>query len=265
MKTSLDSPADIHHPASGVSGPGRAPAFRRTKPILLALLLGFIAGPPPAASGFAPDVLYVLRSSQLTDDCLICGRPPFVEPLSGTFWLRTVSENPLFAQYEVHDVAFTAGTTNSPRQYRANGAGTFVFGGEVAVMQSWYLELNINDGTGTRLGQFVSPDPFVTAVWPDVEVMLVQTNGTPAQNYSLHLIATPTTAVPLRMTAALDQTAVTLEWPTNAASCRLESSLPFRPNPIWQSVTNKPGRQGVCFFITLPVTGPGRFFRLRCD
>ena len=86
-------------------------------PRLTMLALGFALFLASGRAGFAqapttnhPWAYLLLDGSTLTDDCPICGRPTIQEPMRGTFQLRLLESNPLFARlYNVRpeDVLFS--------------------------------------------------------------------------------------------------------------------------------------------------------------
>ena len=73
-----------------------------------------------------------LHDSGLTDDCPICRRPTILAPMSGSFELRLLDNNPLFTRYALENISFTAGA--GFRTYVIRGNGTFQIGGEVALL-----------------------------------------------------------------------------------------------------------------------------------
>lgn len=162
----------------------------------------------------------LLSGSQLTDDCPICDRIPIVVPLSGTFGLRRLDQNPILTRYELTNVSFTAGTTSSP-QYQVLGSGTYEVGGEVAVYQQLFLNVAISNGVNAVNALCVSTNTPVTQLWPKIEVQVDQTNGTPAKVYHLALIAVP---VPKIGSIVPDgQTGnVQLDWEATGANLQLE-------------------------------------------
>jgi hypothetical protein len=130
---------------------------------------------------------WLVDGSYLLDDCLICGRPTIQVPLRGTFKLRLIDQNPLFASYAVEDVRFTGGSG----PYHLTGSGTFQIGGEVAIVQEMFLQLEIRDGFTNKAGYFTNVTNAVGRPWPMIEVTLGQTNGSLVQLFSLHLAVAP--------------------------------------------------------------------------
>ncbi|MBI5386824.1 MAG: hypothetical protein HZA90_19300 [Verrucomicrobia bacterium] len=132
----------------------------------------------------------LLPGSQLADDCPICGRPTFLEPMRGAFQLRLLHENPLFSTYSIERITFTAGTP-AGRSYKITGDGTYTIGGEVALRQETVLNLWIDDGVANRLCHFTNADYSPQRQWPMLKVTLDQTNGTWIQTYHLEIAAAP--------------------------------------------------------------------------
>jgi len=160
------------------------------KAVLFAAVFTFIAGSASAqiiANG-RPWRYLLLSDSRLTDDCPICGRPSFVEPMRGSFSLRLLETNPLFSRYALEDINFTAGTE---RSYTVKGSGTFQIGGELAITQQMSLQVDIDDGTATKLCQFTNSSSAISRDWPMMDITVQQTNGTLAQTYTLRLAAAP--------------------------------------------------------------------------
>ena len=148
-------------------------------------------GPAPTA----PSRIWnytLLPGSQLVDDCPVCGRPPIVVPMQGTFQLRLIQENPLFSTYAWDAVAWTAGTAGTTT-YKVVGKGTYQIGGEVGLLQDLLLEVYIDSGWTNRLCYLTITNGVhtVSRPWPLIEISVDQTNGLPQQQYHLDLLATP--------------------------------------------------------------------------
>lgn len=146
-----------------------------------------VSGQAPTTN--RPWAYQLLHDSGLTDDCPICGRPTILAPMSGSFSLRLLESNLLFTRYALENISFTAG--GSFRTYVIRGNGTFQIGGEVALLQTMSLEVQIDDGVSNKLCYFTSASPIVNRLWPMIDITLDQTNGTFTQTYSLHLTAAP--------------------------------------------------------------------------
>jgi hypothetical protein len=158
--------------------------------ILLTLLLAggwTVSGQAPTTNH--PWAYQLLHDSDLSDDCPICARPTILAPMSGSFDLRLLESNSLFTRYALENISFTAGT--GFRTYIIRGNGTFQIGGEVALLQTMSLQVQIDDGVSNKLCYFISTSPIVNRLWPMIDISLDQTNGTFTQTYSLRLTAAP--------------------------------------------------------------------------
>lgn len=111
----------------------------------------------------------------LTDDCTLCGRPTILVPLQGTFDLRLIDENPLFAHYAISHVDLVAGWGGEV-WYRVRGEGEMTVGGEVALTQEWRLTLAVDNGDEVREVEFTHKEPAVERLWPMLEVVLDETD-----------------------------------------------------------------------------------------
>jgi len=132
----------------------------------------------------------LLEGSELVDDCLICGRPTFFVPMRGSFSLRLLELNPLFARYAVENISFVAGSPGG-LQYHVTGSGTYRFGGEVALQQEMTLDVVIDNGYSAKPATFDSGLVSVNRPWPIIAITLPQTNGTQTQTYTLQVNAAP--------------------------------------------------------------------------
>jgi hypothetical protein len=143
------------------------------------------------AASVGPTVQYtLLKGSTLTDHCPVCGRPDILVPMQGTFQLELLDENPLLATYALRDVSFVA---DSPAgwHYALKGKGVFRYGGEVALVQDLFLELQVDDGVTNRVCYFTNDAANVTQPWPMFEINADQTNGTLIQQFLLQISALP--------------------------------------------------------------------------
>jgi len=111
-------------------------------------------------------------------------------PLRGSFRLRLLDVNPLFERFALDGIAFTAGAAPG-RQYKVTGGGTYQQGGEVALFQQMFLQVNIDDGVSNRLAYLTNGATTVPRSWPMIQIAVDQTNGTLAQTYSLQIAAAP--------------------------------------------------------------------------
>ncbi len=161
----------------------------------------------------------LLTGSQLVDDCPICGRPTILAPMTGTFDLHLLAQNPLFARFELRNISFHAGT-NTGLEYKVTGSGIYQVGGEVAFMQNLFLDVWINNGFTTTEALCTNTNTGVRAPWPKIQVSVDQTNGT-GQVYHLDLVAIP---VPAIRPTAVDFSSgnVRLQWDANGGEFQLE-------------------------------------------
>jgi hypothetical protein len=132
----------------------------------------------------------LVDGSQLVDDCPICDRVPIVRPLRGTFQLRLLRQDPLYATYALENLSLTAGDTNGP-SYKVVGSGTYRVGGELAWQQYVLLEVSIDNGVTNTPCFFTNAVSGVSRLWPMIQVGVDQTNGTVAQQFHLELDTAP--------------------------------------------------------------------------
>ncbi len=222
-------------------------------PILLAVPLatGWAQLPPETTR-----IYTLLSGSELTDDCPICDRVTIVVPLTGTFRLQFIEQTPLFTRYEIQDIAFRADT--KPSLYQVTGTGTYEVGGEVAVVQDMFLDVDITNGFTNTRALCVNADRTVTQRWPEIQIEVDQTNGTPGQVYSLLLIAVP--ALQFRAIIPDRQAGdVRLQWDGNGGQAQLERARavggPYSPiSPITTDLS---------FTDRGALTNQSSFYRLR--
>jgi hypothetical protein len=145
----------------------------------------------PALSQLSDPITYrLLDGSTLTDDCPVCDRLAIVVPLTGTFTMRPATESPLFAEFEITDISF-GGTNVGGASYLVSGIGTYRVGGEVALIEQMYLEVDIAHSSGVTKALCVSPAQVATQEWGTLQIPLSQTNGSFTQVFTLDLIAAP--------------------------------------------------------------------------
>jgi hypothetical protein len=135
--------------------------------------------------------IYTLISgSELTDDCPICDRVPIVVPMTGTFRLKFLDQTSIATHFAVQAIAFHAGT-NGGAEYWVRGGGTYQVGGEVAVTQDLFLDVQVYDVVTNTRALCVNVDRSVRLPWPQIQAIAGQTNGTPEKVYSLKVVAEP--------------------------------------------------------------------------
>src|SRR5579859_4195553 len=120
-----------------------------------------------AAQTNTPQEYTLLAGSQLIDDCPMCGRPTIFAPMTGTFDLILLDQNPLFARFELLNISFEAGTNLGPR-YKVTGTGIYQVGGEVALMQNLFLDVVINNGFTNTEALCTNTNTGVNATWPKI-------------------------------------------------------------------------------------------------
>ena len=162
----------------------------------------------------------LLAGSQLIDDCPICDRPTIIAPMTGTFELHLFDQNPLFSRFELLNIFFHAGTNPGP-EYKVVGSGIYQVGGEVALMQKLFLDVEINNGFANTEALCTNTNTGVNEPWPKIQVSVDQTNGTPSQVYHLDLVAIP---VPAISPTVVDYSSgsVRLEWEANGGEFQVE-------------------------------------------
>lgn len=161
--------------------------------LFAAMVLGGVAWPARLQAQAATNDVWhytLLPGSQLVDDCSLCGRPTIQVPMRGTFALRPVQANPLFTTYAWETIAWAA-DNGAGLSYKVTGQGTFQLGGEVAVTQDSFLEVQIASAWTNRLCYFTNEARTVTRLWPMIQISMDQTNGLPFQQFHLDLAAAP--------------------------------------------------------------------------
>ena len=166
-------------------------AWPRPPPFVIAVAL-FLAGSravfAQALTTNQPWAYLLLSDSYLLDDCLFCDRIPVQAPMRGTFNLRLLENNTFSSRYAIEDIDFTAGPG---RTYTVKGGGTFEIGGEVAVTLRVFLQVQIDDGFTNKVCYFTNATKTIDRPWPMMDITLDQTNGIPAQTFTLRLAAAP--------------------------------------------------------------------------
>jgi len=164
--------------------------MRRDRRVYLRLLVVLIASGMVAGLSVCSaqnEMSYMLlEGSTITEDCTICGRPPIIAPLRGTFQLVLREINPLFTIYDVQEVRFQSQGGVWP--YVVTGQGTYQIGGEMALEQRMQLNVHINDVPDAELESGELPEE---RVWPMVEVYVSQEPIDPLRVFSMQLIAAP--------------------------------------------------------------------------
>ena len=155
--------------------------------LTLSLVARTVSGQAPTTNH--PWAYQLLHDSALSDDCPICGRPTIISPATGSFDLRLLDSNFLSTRYAMENISFTARAAG--HTYLIRGSGTWEIGGEVALRQTMFLQVQIDDGFATKLCFFTNGSFAVPRPWPMIDISLDQTNGSFTQLYSLRLTAAP--------------------------------------------------------------------------
>ena len=133
----------------------------------------------------------LLSGSTLIDDCPICDRPSIPWPLRGNFRLRLSGETPLYNEYAIEGIDFTAARSGTT-PYTVTGKGTLRIGGEVAITHQLTMELLIDDGVAKKACTFTNDMTASSQrLWPMLSLYPVQSNGTWTQVYNLNLATAP--------------------------------------------------------------------------
>jgi hypothetical protein len=130
------------------------------------------------------------KESALIEDCLNCGGPAVIAPLTGTFQLGELPGGVgLFMDYVVGEIDFKSAGVDPP--YAIGGGGFYRQGGEVAITQFMQLVITVNDTTGIPLD---SGRVGVPVQFPALDVSLAHANPLdPMHVYSLRIVAKPAT------------------------------------------------------------------------
>jgi hypothetical protein len=171
----------------------------------------------------SPQPYTLVTGSELIDDCPICDRPTILAPMTGTFELHLLDQNPLFTRFELLNISFHAGTNPAP-EYKVTGSGIYQVGGEVALVQNLFLDVWINNGFTNMEALCANTNTVVNQPLPKINVSVDQTNGTPGQAYHLNLIAIP---VPTVSPAGVDYSSgsMRLKWEANGGEFQVERAL----------------------------------------
>ncbi|HRI15241.1 MAG TPA: hypothetical protein PLX89_19780, partial [Verrucomicrobiota bacterium] len=167
------------------------------KPILslgLFLLGQLVSRSGVAASSIPPEGeewrYQLLHESTYVDDCPPCGRPTFLQPLRGSFWITPGHSDPLFTRYELRQVAFTVGGVG-PDSIRLEGSGELEVGGEVALTHRMTLHLKVTAPGRTEDVAFDSGLQIGEPNWLWLAVSLTEVEPRPFRVLTLTLDAMP--------------------------------------------------------------------------
>lgn len=155
----------------------------KTIVIAVAVLLSLAGG---AVNAVEVSYRYeLIEGSRIVDDCAVCGRPPIVQELRGTFDLRRLQTDPLISIYRVENVDFKAA------DYKVAGSGGLMIGGEVALTQSMWLTGQVSMSWTNLHASFTNKTVVVERWWPMLKVSIEQTNGNDFQRFTIDIVAAP--------------------------------------------------------------------------
>lgn len=160
--------------------------MRTWKLLLLSVIIGLIL-----TNGMATaDVLYTLTpGSSFQEGCVApCMCPVRLpEVLTGTFLLVPAGSDPLFTNYNLDEISWTAFDSNGGIIHKITGQGTYKLGGEVALMQQLTLDLSIDGGSSQHFdsGQVAGGSEF-----PSLSISSVS-HGTSCYKVSIDIKASP--------------------------------------------------------------------------
>ena len=159
------------------------------------LIMAWVLAGASISGQSANGVTYTLLSgSYFLDQCFICGRPDILQPMLGTFELTLSQNTPPYTRYQIQNVDFSA----SPQSFlerRLTGDGVYSRFEEFAVLQSMFLNLQVKDSYTNRPAFFTNNSALVDQPFPLIGVDLTESNGTPVQTFSLHLLAAPVSEI----------------------------------------------------------------------
>jgi len=132
----------------------------------------------------------LIEGSTLLDECTICGRPPIVVPIQGSFWLDPNETDPLFSNFIIRCLHFRS--INPVAGYEGSMNGIYHVGGEVALAEQMILQGRINSFEGLKLDSGLVV-PQAGFPWIEIDVPQVSPDPyePPYQYFSLHLVAVP--------------------------------------------------------------------------
>jgi hypothetical protein len=214
------------------------------------------------SAGAAEPIAYsMLPGSTFVDDCLLCDRPTIIYPMQGSFELLQTGENPLVTRYQIQNLEFSAGREFG-RLFTGTGGGTYSIGGEVAVVQTALLTLDIADGYQTTHAVLTNDTPGLTAQWPNLQLSLSQTNGTFLHLYRVNIIAERMVSVPVRIVPSPDKSSMTLAWPVQSGIGSILMASQVGNFADWREASAKVTVVGEEYRASIPTTNTMAFFQL---
>jgi hypothetical protein len=141
----------------------------------------------PQASLLVPYEL--VEGSEFVDECPVCGVVPVPIPIRGTFLLGQIGGLPPFEPLFRVDAAVFEGTSSVAARLEISGAGLYLQGGEVALVQSMDLRLAVNGTAGVYMSSGTVP---VAVEFPAIDIELRHANPESALHvYRLRIVARP--------------------------------------------------------------------------
>jgi hypothetical protein len=192
----------------------------RKRILQMTLLTSVVVATSAGAQSTNAQLYTLVTGSQLVDYCPMCARPTILAPLTGTFTLNLLDQNPLYTRYELTNISFHAAAQTGV-EFKVVGSGIYQIGGEVAVFQDLFLDVAIDNGFTTTKARCVNTNRVPSQSWPKIAISVDQTNGTPSQVFYLTLNAVP---VPKVYSSPPDPRTgnVHLEWAGNGGSFQVE-------------------------------------------
>src|SRR2546428_1257221 len=135
-------------------------------------------------------VVYELAAgSELVDECIPCGRPPGVTPITGSFVLHALPVGMAGDLYTVLEIELRSATDGSPL---VDGTGQLHRNGGVSSLQ---LDVDIKGTHGIHLESPMMPE---VAKWPQLDIT-AREDGTrdPFHAYRIRISAAPSTRTTL--------------------------------------------------------------------
>ena len=129
----------------------------------------------------------LVEGSTLTEDSEIADRPSIRVPIRGYFWLKQLSSDPLFTNYNINRLKFQSKDSSFP-SYHGLLNGTFRVGGEVALLQQMVLKGTIDGSEEILLDSGLQK---IDINFPWIEMDVDQMFPDPFRAYNLHLVAVP--------------------------------------------------------------------------
>jgi hypothetical protein len=141
-------------------------------------------------SGMAQSqVLYTLEPSTTFQEGCVgpCMCPVMLsERVAGTFVLVPTAPDPLFANYNLNEISWTALDSNGTIAHQITGQGTYRLGGEVAETHQLVLDISIDGGSPQHLDSGLVPGG---SEFPLINIPV--SRGTSCFNIWMNIVAAP--------------------------------------------------------------------------